>query len=56
MEVFAYMGGASLNLKGVTANRIRAYAFLPRELDDVGIVVNQPPSRPWHYHRKGAPR
>ena len=30
----------SLGLMGVTANPVRAFAFLRRELDDTGIVVN----------------
>ena len=37
---FAYMGDASLGLTGITANTIRAFAFLRRELDDIGIMVN----------------
>ena len=42
MEAFAYMDDASLGLKGVTANTVRAFAFLPRGLDDIGIVVLKP--------------
>ena len=34
------MGDVSLGLTGITANTIRAFAFLRRELDDIGIVVN----------------
>ena len=40
METFAYMDDVSLGLTGITANTIRAFAFLRRELDDIGIVVN----------------
>ena len=53
-EVFAYMNDVSLGLMGVTANTARAFAFLRRELEDIGLWL--PPPRPWHYHRKGAPR
>ena len=34
------MGDVSLGLKGITANTIRAFAFLRRELDGIGVVVN----------------
>ena len=34
------MDDVSLGLAGITANTIRALAFLRRELDDIGIVVN----------------
>ena len=30
----------SLGLMGVTASTVRAVAFLRREVDDIGIVVN----------------
>ena len=40
MEAFAYMDDVSLGLTGITANTIRAFAFLRREVEDIGIVVN----------------
>ncbi|CAN0583139.1 unnamed protein product, partial [Laminaria digitata] len=40
VEAFAYMDGVSLGLTGITANTVRAFSFLRRELDDIGIVVN----------------
>ena len=40
VEAFAYMDYASLGLTGITANTVRAFAFLRRELDYIGIVVN----------------
>ncbi|CAN0586918.1 unnamed protein product, partial [Laminaria digitata] len=40
VEAFAYMGDVSLGLTGITANTVRAFAFLRRELDDIGIVIN----------------
>ena len=40
METFAYMDDISLGLMGITANTVRAFAFLRRELHDIGIVVN----------------
>ncbi|CAN0389470.1 unnamed protein product, partial [Laminaria digitata] len=40
VEAFAYMDYVSLGLTGITANTVRAFAFLRRELDDIGIVVN----------------
>ncbi|CAN0452726.1 unnamed protein product, partial [Laminaria digitata] len=40
VEAFAYMDDVSLGLTGITANTVRAFAFLRRELDDIGIVVN----------------
>ena len=40
MEAFACMDDVSLGLTGITANTIRAFAFLRRELEDIGIVVN----------------
>ena len=40
VEIFAYMGDVSLGLTGITANTIRAFAFLRRELGDIDIVVN----------------
>ncbi|CAN0095586.1 unnamed protein product, partial [Laminaria digitata] len=40
VEAFAYMDDVSLDFVGITANTVRALAFLRRELDDIGIVVN----------------
>lgn len=40
MEAFACMDDLSLGLMGVTANTDRAFAFLRRELDDIGLVIN----------------
>ena len=40
METFANMGDISLGIIGVTANTGRAFAFLRRELEDVGLVAN----------------
>ena len=40
MEAFAYMGNVCLALTGITVNTVKAFAFLRRELDDVGVVVN----------------
>ena len=40
VEAFAYMDNVALGLTGITANTIRAFAFLRRELDDIDIVVN----------------
>ena len=40
MEAFACMDDVSLGLTGITANTIRVFAFLRRELEDIGIVVN----------------
>ncbi|CAN0458038.1 unnamed protein product, partial [Laminaria digitata] len=40
VEAFAYMDDVSLGLMGITANMVRAFAFLRRELDDIGIVVS----------------
>ncbi|CAN0409834.1 unnamed protein product, partial [Laminaria digitata] len=34
------MDDVSLGLRGITANTVRAFAFLRRELDDIGIVVS----------------
>ena len=42
METFAYMDDLSLGLIGITANTISAFAFLRRESEDIGIVVNTP--------------
>ena len=39
-EAFSYMDDVSLGLMGVTASTVRAFAFLRRQLDDIGIVVN----------------
>ncbi|CAN0329739.1 unnamed protein product, partial [Laminaria digitata] len=39
-ESFAYLDDVSLGLIGITANTVRAVAFLWRELDHIGIVVN----------------
>lgn len=40
MEAFAYMNDVSLGLIGITADTARAFAFLTRQLDDFGLVVN----------------
>ena len=40
VEAFAYMDEVSLSLMVVTANTVRAFAFLRRELEDIDIVVN----------------
>ena len=40
VEAFAYMDDVFLGLTEVTANTIRAFAFLRRELNDIGLVVN----------------
>ena len=41
VEDFAYMGNVSPGLTGVTANTVRrVFAFLQRELDGIGIVIN----------------
>ncbi|CAN0560206.1 unnamed protein product, partial [Laminaria digitata] len=40
VETFAYMDDVSLGLTGITANTVRAFTFLRRELDDIGIVVD----------------
>ena len=40
MEAFAYMDDVSLDFTEITANTIRAFAFLRRELEDIDIVVN----------------
>ena len=40
MEAFAYRDDAFLGLMRITANAIKAFAFLQRELEDIGIVVN----------------
>ncbi|CAN0090495.1 unnamed protein product, partial [Laminaria digitata] len=40
VEAFAYMDDVSLGLMGITANTVRAIAFLLRKLDDIGIVVS----------------
>ena len=40
LEAFEYMDDISLGLMGVATNTIRAFAFLRREVEDIGIVVN----------------
>ena len=40
VEAFAYMDDVSLGLMRITADTVRAFAFLRRELEDIGIVVN----------------
>ena len=40
VEGFAYMDDLSLGLTGVTANTVRAFAFLRRVLEAIGVVVN----------------
>ena len=54
VEAFAYMGDVSLGLMEVTANTVRAFAFLRQELEDIGIVVDTAktvslPSRRWRF-------
>ena len=39
VEAFAYMDDVFLGLTGITANAVRVFAFLRRELDDICIVV-----------------
>ena len=40
VEAFAYMGDVSLGLTRITADTVRAFAYLRRELEDIGIAVN----------------
>ena len=40
VEAFAYMDDVSLGLTRITAETVRAFAFLQRELKEIGIVVN----------------
>ncbi|CAN0557065.1 unnamed protein product [Laminaria digitata] len=40
VEASVYMDAVSLSLMGITANTVRAFVFLRRELDDIGIVVS----------------
>ena len=40
VEAFAYMDGLSLGLTRITADTVRAFAFLRQELEGIGIVVN----------------
>ena len=40
VETFAYMDDVSLGLVGATADTVRAFVFLQRELEGIGIVVN----------------
>ncbi|CAN0229242.1 unnamed protein product, partial [Laminaria digitata] len=40
VEAFAYMDDVSLGVMGITANTVRAFAFLRRDLDDIGSVVS----------------
>ena len=40
VEAFAYMDDVSLGLTRITADTVRAFAFLRQELEDIGIVVN----------------
>ena len=40
MEAFAYMDDVSLGLTRITADTVRAFAFLRQDLEDIGIVVN----------------
>ena len=39
-KAFAYVDDVCLGLTGITANTVRALAFLRRELDDIGNVVD----------------
>ena len=40
VDAFAYMDDVSLGLTRITADTVRAFAFLRQELEDIGIVVN----------------
>ena len=40
VEAFAYVDDVSLGRMGITGNTVRAFAFLRREIEDIGIVVN----------------
>ena len=40
VETFEYTDDTFLGLMGITVNTIRAFAFLRREIEDIGIVVN----------------
>ena len=40
VEAFAYMDDVSLGLTRITADTVRAFAFLRQDLEDIGIVVN----------------
>ena len=40
LGAFAYIDDVPLGLTGITANTAKAFAFLRRELNDIGIVVN----------------
>ena len=40
MEAFTYMDGVPLGLRRVTANTVRPFPFLRREVEDIGIAVN----------------
>ena len=40
VKVFVYMDDVFLGLMGITANTIRAFAILRRELEDIRIVLN----------------
>ena len=40
VEAFAYMGDVSLGLEGITTNTVKAFAFLQRELEYIGLVAD----------------
>ena len=40
VEAFAYIDDVSLGLLRITADKVRALAFLRQELEDTGVVVN----------------
>ena len=40
VEAFAYMDDVSVGLTRITGDTVRAFAFLRREPEDIGIVVN----------------
>ena len=40
VEAFAYMDAVSFGRMKIAAGTVRAFAFLRRELEDVGVVVN----------------
>lgn len=40
VQAFACIGDVSLGLVRITADTVRTFAFLRRELEDIGIVVD----------------
>ena len=39
VEAYAYMDDVSLGLKRITADTVRAFAFMRQELEDIGICL-----------------